>query len=172
MESRCFDSEINTNPGQSNLTELRSQFPDYLSHIYWIENTLLKTLPDWNKVIHSNSLNKALSEYHLTVAEQVYQLEHIFELMKLKAQAKICKEMTNFLKSDINLHDNFSSEINSDLYFISKLIDIVSVKMHFYQGVVDTAKALKLQSVYEWLLQNLANETHAGHTFLNFKRSN
>jgi len=169
MESKCLDSDVNTNPTQPNFADLMNQLPNCLSHIYWIENTLLKILPDWNKAIHSNTLDKAFSEYHLTVAEQVYQLEHVFELLKLKAQGKIFKEMSTFLKSEISLPSTAPLEFNSDLDFLSRINDIVSFKMKFYKTLVDIAKALRLNSTRELLQQNLETESHAGHRFLNFK---
>ncbi|RFS24041.1 ferritin-like domain-containing protein [Chitinophaga silvatica] len=72
-------------------------FVDELKDIYWAEKSLVKALPKMYKAASSEELQQCIASHLEETKEHVARLEHIFELLGKKAQAKKCEAMAGLL---------------------------------------------------------------------------
>jgi len=78
-------------------TQLEKFFIDSLKDIYWAEKHLTKALPKMQKAATTEELQNAIGEHISQTEEHVARLEHVFEMMGHKAQAKKCEAMEGLI---------------------------------------------------------------------------
>lgn len=74
-------------------------FTDELKDIYWGEKHLTKALPKMQKAATTEELQNAIGEHITQTGEHVARLEHVFEMLGEKAQAKKCDAMETSARS-------------------------------------------------------------------------
>lgn len=79
-------------------SQLMKLFEEELKDIYWVENTLLKAIPEMIKNATSNQLIKALENHLEETKNQVTRLDQVFEKMGKKASSKKCEAMAGLIK--------------------------------------------------------------------------
>src|SRR5258706_11819772 len=78
--------------------QLEKYFTETLKDIYWAEKHLLKALPKMQKAATTEELQSAIEEHIAQTEEHATRLEHVFEILGKKAQAKKCDAMEGLLK--------------------------------------------------------------------------
>lgn len=121
---------------------LRELFEAELKDIYWAEKALTKALPKMAKKASSEELQDALQD-HLTVTEgQVARLEQIFELMKMKPQAKKCEAMAGLIKEAEEIMSETESGVVRDAGIISAGQKVEHYEIATYGTLCAFAKTL------------------------------
>jgi ferritin-like metal-binding protein YciE len=78
--------------------KLSDLFHDTLKDIYFAERQILKSLPKMAKAVKSKELKDAFLTHRDETEEHVERLEHIFELIGKRAQAKTCEAIRGILE--------------------------------------------------------------------------
>jgi len=143
------------------ITTLQDLFEDTLKDIYYVERTLVKTLPDMAKKANSSTLKEAI-ESHLTETEDhVRRLERIFELMNFKAQAKKCEAIEGLVKEAKEVVGEIGDDETRDAAIISSAQAVEHYEIARYGTLASWALEVGSSEVAELLEQTLEEEKAA-----------
>ncbi|MEO6638279.1 MAG: ferritin-like domain-containing protein [Ginsengibacter sp.] len=144
---------------------LQKLFTDSIKDIYWAENHLVKSLPKLISASSSSELQSALED-HLSITEgHVSRLEHVFEMLGKKPQAKKCDAMEGLSKEAEGIIESTDSGTPArDLGIIMAAQKTEHYEIATYAGLSQLATTLGHTDIADLLNQTLAEEKEADDT--------
>jgi ferritin-like metal-binding protein YciE len=141
---------------------LKDFFIDEIKDIYWAEKHLVKTLPKMEKAAGSEELKDAFSEHLEATKGHVSRLEHVFELVGEKPEAKECEAMAGITKEGQTIIDDTEEgTATRDVGLILAAQKVEHYEISTYGGLAQLARTLGLDQVAEVLDSTLNEEKQA-----------
>jgi ferritin-like metal-binding protein YciE len=141
---------------------LEKFFKDEIKDIYWAEKHLVKTLPKMAKASTSAELKEAFTNHLEETKVHVERLEHVFELLDEKAQAKKCEAMEGITKEGESIIDDTETGTSTrDVGLILAGQKVEHYEISTYGGLAQLARNLGREDVAELLEQTLEEEKAA-----------
>jgi len=145
--------------GISGNTQLEKFFTDSLKDIYWAEKHLLKALPKMQKAATTEELQSAIEEHIGQTEEHAARLEHVFELLGKKAQAKKCDAMEGLLKEGESIvEETEDGSMTRDVGIIMAAQKVEHYEIATYGALIQLAKTMGQDEVADILAQTLIEE--------------
>jgi ferritin-like metal-binding protein YciE len=146
---------------------------DAIKDIYWAEKHLLKALPKMNKAATTPELKQAFTD-HLAVTEgHVSRLEHVFQLLGKKAQAKKCEAMAGLTKeAESIIQETEKGSLTRDVALIMAAQKVEHYEIATYGGLVQISKTMGKDDLSEIFAQTLAEEKDADHSLTDIAENN
>ena len=139
--------------------QLEKLFTDSLKDIYWAEKHLVKELPKMQKAATTQQLKDAIDEHTAQTEEHVARLEHVFEMMGKKVQAKKCDGMEGLLKEGQTvLEETEGGSMTRDAGIIMSAQKVEHYEISAYGTLVALATTLGQNEVAEILTTTLEEE--------------
>ena len=151
------------NPADSEMDGMLEKFfKDEIKDIYWAEKHLVKTLPKMAKASTSTELKEAFTNHLEETKVHVERLEHVFELLEEKAQAKKCEAMEGITKEGESIIDDTETGTSTrDVGLILAGQKVEHYEISTYGGLAQLARNLGREDVAELLEQTLEEEKAA-----------
>lgn len=140
-------------------TQLEKFFTDSLKDIYWAEKHLTKALPKMQKAATTEELQNAIGE-HITQTEgHVTRLEHVFEMLGQKAQAKKCDAMEGLLKEgETVVEETEEGSMTRDVGIIISAQKVEHYEIATYGSLVQLATTMGHDDIAQVLQETLDEE--------------
>lgn len=140
-------------------TQLEKFFTDSLKDIYWAEKHLTKALPKMQKAATTEELQTAIGE-HITQTEgHVTRLEHVFEMLGQKAQAKKCDAMEGLLKEgETVVEETEEGSMTRDVGIIISAQKVEHYEIATYGSLVQLATTMGHDDIAQVLQETLDEE--------------
>jgi ferritin-like metal-binding protein YciE len=137
-------------------------FGEEIKDIYYAEKHIIKVLPKMMKAATSPELKQAFQE-HLDVSKnQVTRLEHVFELLGKKPQAKKCDAIEGITKEGESIiEETEEGTATRDVGLILAAQKVEHYEIATYGGLAQLATTLGLDEVAELLSNTLDEEKEA-----------
>jgi ferritin-like metal-binding protein YciE len=149
--------ELNTHD-----SALKEFFIDEIKDIYWAEKHLVKTLPKMQKAAHSEELQNAFADHLEATKGHVSRLEHVFELVGQKAEAKECEAMEGITREgETIIDDTEKGTATRDVGLILSAQKVEHYEISTYGGLAQLARTLGFEEVAEVLDTTLKEEKQA-----------
>lgn len=143
-------------PVQSALLQL---FTSEIKDIYWAEKHLAKALPKMEKAASSTELQGAFATHLAQTKEHILRLEHVFEMLGRKPDAKKCEAMEGLVQeSEGIIEDTKAGTSTRDVGLILSAQRVEHYEIATYGGLTQLAKTLGLMDVVGILAKTLAEE--------------
>ncbi len=144
------------------MSQPRDLFLAELQDVYYVEQTLVKTLPKLAKEATDDDLTKAFDGHLAETKGHVDNLQAVFKSIGETARAKQCPGIDG-IKAE---HDEFMKEEDPtpeicDLFLTGAAARTESYEIAAYTGLVTMAKALGEKEAAGLLEQNLSQEKEA-----------
>lgn len=140
-------------------SQLDKLFLDSLKDIYWAEKQLTKALPKMQKAATTEELKKAIEEHASQTEEHVQRLEHVFEIMNKKPQAKKCEGMEGLIKEgETVLGETEAGSMTRDAGIIMSAQKVEHYEISAYGTMAQLATTMGLEEVANLLTQTLEEE--------------
>jgi len=140
-------------------SQLEKLFTDSLKDLYWAEKHLTKELPKMQKAATTQQLKDAIDEHTAQTEEHVARLEHVFEMMGKKAQAKKCDGMEGLLKEGQTvMEETEDGSMTRDAGIIMSAQKVEHYEISAYGTLVALATTLGQNEVAEILTTTLEEE--------------
>jgi ferritin-like metal-binding protein YciE len=144
--------------GQNN-SQLEKFFTDSLKDIYWAEKALTKALPKMKKAATTEELQSAMEEHLEQTKEHVTRLEHVFEILGKKAQAKKCDAMEGLLKEGESIvEETEDGSMTRDVGIIMAAQKVEHYEIATYGSLVSLARTMGQDEVADVLSETLEEE--------------
>jgi len=156
--------------GNSRLEEF---FHDEIKDIYWAEKKLVQTLPKMAKAATSKELKNAFTEHLGQTKEHVARLEHVFELLGHKPQAKKCYAMKGITEEGASIiEDTEDGTSTRDVALILAGQKAEHYEIATYGGLAQIARTLGHQDVAKILETTLKEEKETDQTLTQLAETN
>jgi len=150
------------NKGGANDSMLEEFFTDELKDIYWAEKHLVKTLPKMQKAATSQQLKQAFTDHLEQTKGHVERLEHVFELLGKKPQAKKCDAMEGITKEGAGIiEETEAGTATRDVGLILAGQKVEHYEISTYGGLAQLARTLGKNDIADVLAETLAEEKDA-----------
>jgi ferritin-like metal-binding protein YciE len=151
------------NPADSEMDSMLEKFfKDEIKDIYWAEKHLVKTLPKMAKASTSAELKEAFNNHLEETKVHVERLEHVFDLLEEKVQAKKCEAMEGITKEGESIIDDTETGTSTrDVGLILAGQKVEHYEISTYGGLAQLARNLGREDVAELLEQTLEEEKAA-----------
>lgn len=157
----------------NNATQLEKFFMDSLKDIYWAEKHLTKALPKMQKAATTEELKDAIDDHLAITEEHVTRLEHVFEILGKKAQAKKCEAMEGLIKEgDSIVEETEEGSATRDVGVIMAAQKVEHYEIATYGSLIQLAKTMGQDEVADILTQTLQEEKEADHTLSQIAENN
>ena len=150
---------VKKDTGAKGNSQLEEFFTDSLKDLYWAEKHLTKALPKMQKAATTQELKSAIEEHITQTEEHVSRLEHVFELMGKKAQAKKCDAMEGLVKEGESVvEETEDGSMTRDAGIIISAQKVEHYEIAAYGGLVQLAKTMGMDEAANILGQTLEEE--------------
>ncbi|PPZ92846.1 hypothetical protein C3729_02240 [Cloacibacterium normanense] len=148
---------------QKNLAEsvsknLNDIFIEGLKDMYWVENTLVKTLPKMFENARDTRLKTAIKDHLAQTKEHVTRLEQVFEQLGEKAEAQKCFAMEGILKEGDEILKDTEEGAVRDAAIIAASQKVEHYEITSYGTLCAYAKTLNERAALDLLLRTLGEE--------------
>ncbi|HEY0680151.1 MAG TPA: ferritin-like domain-containing protein [Chitinophagaceae bacterium] len=138
---------------------LEKFFHDQLKDMYWVEKTLIKTLPKMLKKATTEELQQAFQDHTAATEEQARRLEQVFEILGKKPQAKKCEAMEGLIKeSESIIEETEDGSMTRDVALIMAAQKVEHYEIATYGGLVSLAHTMNMTEIAAILEQTLQEE--------------
>lgn len=155
--SSTDENSLNRPHGEQAFTSL---LEEGLKDLYWVEKTLVKSIPKMIKQAESQELIETLEDHLQVTKEQVRRVEQIFKLMGKTAQAKKCAAMQGILDESEEMMRNHEGIIR-DAAIIASAQKVEHYEIASYGTLCAYANILGLYQVEQLLCDTLDEEKEA-----------
>jgi len=140
-------------------SQLEKFFTDSLKDIYWAEKHLTKALPKMQKAATSRELQNAIGEHISQTEEHVTRLEHAFEMLGQKPQAKKCEAMEGLLKEgETIIEETKEGSMTRDVGIIVAAQKVEHYEIATYGSLVQLANTMGHDDIAQVLQDTLDEE--------------
>jgi len=137
-------------------------FTEEIKDIYYAEKHIIKTLPKMMKAATSPELKQAFQEHLDVTRNQVTRLEHVFELLGKKPQAKKCEAIEGIIKEGEGIiEETEQGTATRDVGLILAAQKVEHYEIATYGGLAQLATTLGLDDIAELLIATLEEEKEA-----------
>jgi ferritin-like metal-binding protein YciE len=137
-------------------------FVDEIKDIYWAEKHIVKTLPKMRKAASSESLKQAFEDHLEETKEHVNRLEHVFQILGEKVQAKKCDAMEGIIKEgDSIVEETDDGTAVRDVGLVLAAQKVEHYEISTYGGLAQLARTLGKDNVADLLESTLKEEKNA-----------
>jgi ferritin-like metal-binding protein YciE len=150
--------EMSSNIESSQLMEL---FEFELKDIYWAEKELTREIPALIKKAMSQELIDALERHLERTKVQIGRIEHVFEILGKRAQAKKCEAIEGIIKEGREIINECEDGAMCDAGIISAAQKIEHYEIASYGILRQFAQSLRIKNAAELLEQTLTEEKAA-----------
>lgn len=139
-------------------SQLQQLFEDELKNIYWVEKSLLKSIPEMIKKATSEELVTVL-DLHLSETQvHVSRLEQIFEMIGKDLEANKCESMARLLKEGDELIKECNKGVMRDAGIIITAQKVEHYEIATYGSLRTFATTLGFDDVASLMEQTLNEE--------------
>lgn len=154
-------------------SQLEKLFTDSLKDLYWAEKHLTKALPKMQKAATTQELKDAIDEHTAQTEEHVTRLEHIFEMMNMKPQAKKCDAMEGLIKEGETVVDETEEgSMTRDAGIIISAQKVEHYEIAAYGGLSQLATTMGHNEIAEILSTTLEEEKQTDADLTEIAESN
>jgi ferritin-like metal-binding protein YciE len=147
---------------------LEDFFLDEIKDIYWAEKHLVKTLPKMVKAATTAELKEAFTNHLQETKTHVERLEHVFEILEAKPQAKICEAMEGITKEGESIiEETETGSSTRDVGLILAGQKVEHYEISTYGGLAQLARNLGNDAIAELLETTLEEEKKADRLLTN-----
>jgi ferritin-like metal-binding protein YciE len=148
-------------------------FHGEIKDIYWAEKHLLKAIPKMAKAATSTELKEAFTHHLEETKGHVERLEHVFEILGAKPQAKKCEAMEGITKEgDSIVEETETGTSTRDVGLILAGQKVEHYEISTYGGLVQLARNLGHEDIAEVLETTLNEEKTADQTLTTIAEEN
>ena len=148
-------------------------FHGEIKDIYWAEKHLVKTLPKMAKAATAPELKEAFLNHLDETNGHVKRLEHVFELLDAKPQAKKCDAMDGIVKEGESIiEETEDGTATRDVGLILAGQKVEHYEISTYGGLVQLARNLGHDDIAEILKSTLDEEKTADETLTSIAEEN
>ena len=158
--SASTSAKANASNGNSSKMEeskLHEFFIEQLKDIYWAEKHLVKALTKMQKAATTEELQNAFEDHRAATEEHATKLEHVFELLGKKPQAKKCEAMEGLIKEGESIiEETDEGSVTRDAALIMAAQKVEHYEIATYGGLVQLANTMnhtEAAAVLEQILQ-------------------
>ena len=138
-------------------------FEEGLKDLYWVEKTLVKSIPKMIKQAQSRELVEVLQDHLQETEEQARRLEQIFKILGKPAQAKKCDAMQGILDESEEMMKNHEGIVR-DAAIIASAQKVEHYEIASYGTLCAYANLLGLGHIEQLLSDTLYEEKDADDT--------
>jgi len=152
------NGDENTGKAQQN-PKLEKFFEDSLKDLYWAEKQLTKALPKMKKAATTEELQNAIEEHITQTEEQVSRLEHVFDILGKKPQAKKCDGMEGLIaEGEKVVEETDEGSMTRDAGIIVSAQKVEHYEIAAYGSLVQLAITMGQDEIAKILNETLAEE--------------
>lgn len=140
------------------MTEL---FENALKDMYWVEKTLIRSMPAMIGQTSSGHLKEALEHHLMETQEQATRLEQVFAIIDKKPSAKRCESMEGLIKEAEEIIKETVEGAQRDAGIISAVRKVEHYEIASYSTLCFFAKTLNLDDAVAVLEEILDQEMNA-----------
>lgn len=140
---------------------LMQLFSDELKSLFWIEITLLDTLPKLVRHASSIDLKEALSLHIQETMFHATRLEQVFEWVQLKPESVKCKALEGLIKEAFEVVENCEKGVICDAKIIAAVQKIEHFEIAAHGTLLQYAKIMQHKEVIELINSSLIEEQEA-----------
>jgi ferritin-like metal-binding protein YciE len=129
-----------------------------LKDIYSAEHQITKALPKMIDACSSSQLRQAFENHLRETEQQITRLEHVFNMMGLKAEGEKCKAMEGIIKECESMMSERADKSVMDAALIACAQRVEHYEIAAYGTVCTYAKQLGLNDVLNELVMTLEEE--------------
>ncbi len=138
--------------------KLDDLFYDTLKDIYFAERQILKTLPKLAKTAQSEELKGAFLTHRDETERHVERLQHVFEMIGKRAQAKTCEAIKGILEEGDEIMEEYAGSEALDAGLLAGGQAVEHYEMSRYGTLKTWATQLGLKEAAALLEQTLQEE--------------
>jgi len=147
--------------GSGHRENLSKIFEDTLKDIYWAEKHLTKALPKMSKAAYDENLSAAFDAHLQETETHVQRLEHVFEQLGKKAQAKKCPAMEGLVEEGAEAIDEYEEGYARDAALIIAAQKIEHYEIAAYGSLKAHAKMMGEDEIVSLLEETEEEEGNA-----------
>jgi ferritin-like metal-binding protein YciE len=133
-----------------------------LQNIYWVEQYLVKSLPEIQRAATNEELRKKLQDHLVDTEHQVSRIEEIFGIMGLKPEAIKCETMEQLIKEvQTVIEETEAGSSTRDAALIMAVQKAEHYEIATYGGLVQFATSMGFEKITDLLDQTLQEEKDA-----------
>lgn len=140
---------------------LQDLFIETLKDLYYVEKTLVKSLPNLARKASSPDLQAAIESHIVETEAQVGRIEQIFELLGERAAAKKCEALEGLLKEAEEVTQEITDRQTLDAAIISSAQTVEHYEIARYGTLACWAAEIGQAEIAELLEQTLDEERAA-----------
>lgn len=144
--------------GEKNLSDL---FEHGLKDIYYAEKKIFKSLPKMIKAAEDPKLKEGLSSHREETAQQIKNLESVFEILGKRPKGQKCDAIEGILQEGESLLDDFGGTKTGDAAIIFSCQAVEHYEITRYGSMYAYATAMGLKDVAKIIAGILAQEKKA-----------
>lgn len=143
---------------ESSVNSLNELFLGELKDIYWVENALVKALPEMMNNATDTKLKTALKNHLAQTQQQVVRLEEIFKSLGEKAEGEKCLAMEGIIKEGQKMMAETATGPVRDAAIISSGQKVEHYEIAAYGTLAAFAKTLNERPALDLILKTLGEE--------------
>jgi ferritin-like metal-binding protein YciE len=133
-------------------------FHDTLKDIYFVEKTILATLPKMVRAADSAELKAAFQKHHGETAGHVERLEQVFAMIDKKPQAKTCAAIVGITDEGAEIMEEYKGSPALDAGLLAAAQAVEHYEISRYGTLMTWANELDLKKVAVLLEKTLKEE--------------
>lgn len=134
-------------------------FVDGIKDIYWAEKAIEEQLKKIKSMAHDEQLVEAIEDHELMTHKHSLRLEKVFQLLKMKPEAKKCDAMAGILKEGTEcIEKTPANSATRDAVIIICAQKVEHYEIASYGGLVQIALTLNLDKIADLLDRTLEEE--------------
>lgn len=143
---------------EGSVNSLNELFLGELKDIYWVENALIKALPEMMNNATDTKLKTALKNHLAQTQQQVVRLEEIFKSLGEKAEGEKCLAMEGIIKEGQKMMAETATGPVRDAAIISSGQKVEHYEIAAYGTLAAFAKTLNERPGLDLILKTLGEE--------------
>ncbi len=137
---------------------LMDLFTDGLKDLYYVEQTLVKALPEMYEKASDQKLKTAIKDHLVQTEQQVIRLEKAFESLGMKPEAKQCPAIDGILQEGRESVSKAAEGPVRDAAIIGSSQKVEHYEIASYGTMAAYAKTLNTRDALDLLLRTLGEE--------------
>jgi ferritin-like metal-binding protein YciE len=140
-------------------TDLEIFFLDSIKDLYWAELHLTKALPRMHDAATTRDLQNAIEVHLVQTQEHVSRLEHVFNILGVKAETKKCDATEGLVKEGESImEETEDGSLTRDVGIITAVQKVEHYEIASYGTLVELAMTLGQMEVADILTHTLDEE--------------
>jgi ferritin-like metal-binding protein YciE len=156
---KAQDNQNGKKTGMEQSSLLEKFFTDQLKDIYYVEQQLLKALPEMASAVTTEELEDAFTDHQKQTERHVKRLEKIFKYLGKNPEGRKCEAMDGLLKEARTIiAETKEGSMTRDAALIIAAQKVEHYEIASYGGLVQLAITMNITRAAELLDKTLAEE--------------